>query len=116
KLELFGRWGISDAVLETLLGRVFRNVKTLKGCMWQGYSMDALIRVTQAMPWLEHVYITDVFDPEAVSEEYRLQSPSWQTRWTPFPNDAAYRVVYWFAFRSQLIRGDGSGASVLPEE
>ncbi|KAF9386266.1 hypothetical protein CPB97_003885 [Podila verticillata] len=116
KLELFGRWGISDSVLETLLGRVFRNVKMLNGGMWEGYSMNALIRVTQAMPFLDYVRIIDLFDPEAVSEEYRLQPLSKQTIRPPFLNDAADRVVYTFEFRPQLIRGDGSGVSVLPEE
>ncbi|KAG0015292.1 hypothetical protein BGZ82_001443, partial [Podila clonocystis] len=90
KLGIYGPWVMSEAVLETLLTRVFRNVKQLNECQTTGYSMDAFVRVTQSMPWLESVQYINSFDPDSLSEGYTLQTLAWEL--PPFPIDAANRV------------------------
>ncbi|KAF9314668.1 hypothetical protein BG003_003921 [Podila horticola] len=110
KLEIYGRWVMSDAVLETLLTRVFRNVWQLNECLTSGYSMDAFVRVTQSMPWLERVKSINLFDPDSLSEGYKLQTARERTMRPPFLSDAANRVIYNFEPpHLQMIRGDGSG-------
>lgn len=76
KLELFGRWIMSDEVLvEILLGRAFRNVQELGDCLMEGYSSEALARVTQSMPWLTFIHSVNPVDLASLSDEYKLQPP-----------------------------------------
>ncbi|KAG0336337.1 hypothetical protein BG000_006694 [Podila horticola] len=46
KLHIFGRRIMLDAVLETMLGRVFR---FMKECLTEGYSLGTLVKVAQSM-------------------------------------------------------------------
>lgn len=73
KLEIFGRWIMSDEVLEMILGHMFRNVRTWKECMTEGCSLDTLIRVTQSMPWLASVHSVNPVNLASLSDEYMLQ-------------------------------------------
>ncbi|KAG0032373.1 hypothetical protein BGZ82_006568 [Podila clonocystis] len=117
RLEIYGRWIISDEVLETMLACVFCNLTTLRECLTTGYSTDALVRVTQSMPWLSLVHIVDRYDPSSVSEENKLR-PCWEYQRTPpFMNDAVTRVFYQFAtFPSYSRAGSGSETEAETEE
>ncbi|KAG0034771.1 hypothetical protein BGZ82_005620, partial [Podila clonocystis] len=90
KLEMYGRWSMSEEVLELMLGRVFRNIKSLSQCMCEGYSLEALVRVTQSMPWLSRVQAVDPVDVSRLSDAFKLQA---FTVWlnVPCSNDAATR-------------------------
>ncbi|KAF9298940.1 hypothetical protein BGZ74_009154 [Mortierella antarctica] len=114
-LFIVGRWIMSDAVLETMLGRVFRNVKELNEYMTEGYRLDTLMRVTQSMPWLERVNSVNPIDPASLSAEYRLQSSPW-TIPLPFMNNARVRVGYRFATNKRYTLAPNNGSEAHAEE
>lgn len=96
KFEIIGRWIISDEVLETMLGRVFCNVRNLKECLTEGYMLDTLVRVTQSMPRLQIVEIGKPFDADALGDEHKMYPYSWSIARSPFASDARARVLYEF--------------------
>ncbi|KAF9211506.1 hypothetical protein BGZ59_007971 [Podila verticillata] len=106
KLELYGRWIMSDEVLEILLGRVFRNVQDLHECLTEGYSFETLVRVTQSsMPALKSVHLVNPFDSTSVSDAYKLQSDLGVfKKKPPFMNDARTRVRYKFLGKQSYYR------------
>ncbi|KAF9211505.1 hypothetical protein BGZ59_007970 [Podila verticillata] len=111
KLEIIGRWIISDEVLETMLGRVFCNVKELKEHLTEGYMLDTLVRVTQSMPRLQTVEISKPLDADALSDEHKMYTYSWDIIRPPFVSDARARVLYEFESHDSytLNPTDGSG-------
>ncbi|KAG0335783.1 hypothetical protein BG000_007238 [Podila horticola] len=86
KLRIFGRWIMLDAVLETMLGRVFRIMKELKECLTEGYSLDTLVK------------------PQAWGLDL------------PFSNDARTRVQYRFAGRQAYFLAPSDGSEAQPAE
>ncbi|KAG0086529.1 hypothetical protein BGZ92_008071 [Podila epicladia] len=107
KLEMYGRWSMSDEVLELMLGRVFRNIRFLDQCMCEGYSLDAFVRVTQSMPWLTRVQAVDPVDLSCLSDAYKLQAHT-ASLIPPYNNDAATRVMYSFGDRMSYVRRNHS--------
>lgn len=73
KLMIYGRWTISDQVLETMLRRVFPNLESLSEVGCEGYSLEALIRITQAMSWMHSFQALNVIDPSTLSDNNRLR-------------------------------------------
>ncbi|KAF9376796.1 hypothetical protein CPB97_010591 [Podila verticillata] len=73
KLALYGRWSLSEEVLETMLGQVFRNVESIGEFLSEGYSMSGIVRATQAMPWLKTYHSVRYFDPETCQGDCRLK-------------------------------------------
>ncbi|KAG0089574.1 hypothetical protein BGZ92_004556 [Podila epicladia] len=115
KLYIVGRWIMSDAVLETMLGHVFRNVKELNEYMTEGYRLDTLIKMTQSMPWLEKVHSINPLDPASLSAEYRLQLKP-RNNPLPFINNARVRVIYQFATNKRYILEPNNGSEAHVEE
>ncbi|KAG0028056.1 hypothetical protein BGZ81_005060 [Podila clonocystis] len=109
KLEIFGRWIMSDDVLEILLGRVFRNLKELNECMTEGYSLDTLVKVTQSMPWLETAQSVNPVDLDSLRDEHKLQLHMNDVR-LPFSDDARTRVYYRFVGHQSYILADNGGS------
>ncbi|KFH71344.1 hypothetical protein MVEG_01644 [Podila verticillata NRRL 6337] len=93
KLSLYGRWSLSEEVLETMLGQVFRNVESIDEFLSEGYSMSGMVRVTQAMPWLKRYHSVRYFDPETCQGDYKLKQFT-EYPIAPFEYDAANRVLY----------------------
>lgn len=103
KLALYGRWSLSDKVLETLFGQVFRNVESIDEFLIEGYSISGMVRVTQAMPWLKRYHSVRYFDPEACQGDYRLRRFT-EYPVAPFECDAANRVLYEFYLGASYVR------------
>ncbi|KAG0335988.1 hypothetical protein BG000_007030 [Podila horticola] len=101
KLGLYGRWNISEKVLETMLGQVFRNVESIDEFLSEGYSMGGMVRITQAMPWLKRYHSVRYFDPETCKGNYRLKR-FMEYPVAPFEHDAANRVLYEFYLASYV--------------
>ncbi|KAF9304484.1 hypothetical protein BGZ74_001444 [Mortierella antarctica] len=95
KLFVVGRWIMSYAVLETMLGRVFRN----------------------SMPRVEDVHSGSPFDVASLGDEHKLQ-PQACGMSLPFRNDARTWVRYRFAGHQTylLAPSDGSEAQPAQEE
>ncbi|KAG0336336.1 hypothetical protein BG000_006693 [Podila horticola] len=111
RLEIFGRWIMSDEVLEVLLGRVFRNLKELSECLTEGYSLDTLVRVTQSMPWLETVQSVNPVDLASLRDEHKLQLHTYSSNIRfPFTDDAKTRVRYQFVGRQSYILAANGGS------
>ncbi|KAG0011928.1 hypothetical protein BGZ82_002805 [Podila clonocystis] len=109
KLEIFGRWIMSDDVLEILLGRVFRNLKEMNECMTEGYSLDTLVKVTQSMPWLETAQSVNPVDLDSLKDEHKLQLHVNDIR-LPFSDDARTRVYYRFVGHQSYILAANGGS------
>ncbi|KAF9306696.1 hypothetical protein BG003_000953, partial [Podila horticola] len=104
KLKIRGHWIVSGEVLEMMLGRVFRNVRELDEELTAGCSLDALIRVTQSMPWLQDVRLATPFDAaSSLSDEHRFQPYSWKIPRLPVIDDARARVRYQFSDRLAYV-------------
>ncbi|KAF9312417.1 hypothetical protein BG003_006299 [Podila horticola] len=111
RLEIFGRWIMSDEVLEILLGRVFRNLKELSECLTEGYSLDTLIRVTQSMPWLETVQSVNPVDLTSLRDEHKLQLHTYSSNIRfPFTDDSKTRVRYQFLGHQNYILAANGGS------
>ncbi|KAG0343460.1 hypothetical protein BG004_005296 [Podila humilis] len=104
KFEMNGRWKMTDKVMETMLGTVFRNVETIAACQWDGYSLAAFVRITQTMmPSLIRVKLSDMVDVPGLSPEFALELVPRAHR-PLFDVDARTRIEYYFKDHGPYMR------------
>lgn len=94
RLELYGRWCMSDTVLSTLLGRVFRNVELLEEYSCEGYSTDGFLCATQAMPFVQIVRSWKTYDQMSRPRGYKLVRQGAAS--VPLVQGSEERVLYLF--------------------
>ncbi|KAF9213699.1 hypothetical protein BGZ59_004962 [Podila verticillata] len=73
KLIIYGRWTISDQVLETVLRQVFLNLESFSEVGCEGYSLDALVGITQAMPRMHSFQAFTVIDSNILNDKNKLR-------------------------------------------